>query len=262
MPVSLDNRDCLALTQFLVFEICPTCNLAGIHKGSCPSYESARYLGSPRNRYLDDETILECTEKAYKLYGFQGLVCFHYFNEPMMEWRRLRELLPRIKERVPEARFGLWTNGTLMPPNLADLQVFSRIWITAYPGHTLNTWDGIRRVCPNTWVCVLAQAFDSRLRWPDREPDTRRCLRPFNELILDYYGNLKLCCWAWSQIFSNVFKYSFEQVVHRYVIMRDDLAQGVENHAPGCCMYCSGKQTQPGLLVPEIALKLKEKFCG
>jgi len=99
--------------QLLVFEAGDGCNLACQHD-KCPAHTGDRWGADPA-AYLTDEQIIDAAVTCITDYQFSGLVCWHYYNEPMLYIDRILRLSQAIRERAPEARFGLWTNGTICP---------------------------------------------------------------------------------------------------------------------------------------------------
>jgi len=219
--------------QLLVFEISDQCNLAATHAAHCPISEIRRPPGRP----LSDDEILECVRTAYREMGFRGLIAWHWYCEPMLQWDRLRSLMAKIKTQVPEAGFLLWTNGTILPDNLKDLSIFSKIVVTAYREHD---WNSMRRIAGLN-VLTAGVAFDARLSPP--AGDSAFCLRPFVELVVDYQGNGRLCCVDWKrparggdEDLGNVQQASFREVAGRFLRLRDQIATG---RGPDRCRHCA-----------------------
>ena len=173
----------LSTIQFLVFEVGHECNLSHAHS-RCPNgLGLARYGRLDVSRELDDAAIVACAGAAYQRFGFQGMIAWHYYNEPTLQWERLRELMRRIhlsastssrNERPWRPRFCLWTNGTRGRENKDFLGV-NLLVVTDYPG-------GVQ--------------LDDRLAEngsPGAESDMP-CVRPFCELVIDNFGNHHPCC--------------------------------------------------------------------
>lgn len=87
----------LQYTQFLIFELGTGCNLAKDHD-KCPL--SKRKKGIKK---LDDKAIINLAVISYKEFGFTGLIGWHFYNEPMLYWERMLNLIDRIREKVPES---------------------------------------------------------------------------------------------------------------------------------------------------------------
>jgi len=120
--------DDLRETQFLVFEAGDKCNLAEIHT-KCPLHAGDRWRGGDIEEPMSDELIVSLAVRAHTDMGFAGIVCWHYYSEPCISIDRIHRLALAIREQVPDARFGLWTNGTIRV--LEDkLRIFERAWVS------------------------------------------------------------------------------------------------------------------------------------
>ena len=230
-------------TQFLVFEISPRCNLAERHAGRCPVSLADRYGTLDTSRPLTDELIIECCEKAYHQLGFQGRIAWHYYNEPMLSWDRLRTLIPRIKARVHEATFLLWTNGTIWPANLMDLAVFRDIVVTDYDA---QDFKALVQALPGTRIVALHPGLDDRALCRSQYAE-ERCQRMFTELIIDHYGNGHLCCMDFRGAcpLGNVWDAGFEQVVLNFLEIRDLVSRyPMSAAAPRVCWFCTHRMAQ------------------
>jgi hypothetical protein len=253
--------------QFFGFELGRTCNRAQEHCGKCPSIDHDRYGQLPTSRTVDDDTILQSLHYAYDD-GFAGHVVWHYYNEPLLSWPRMRPLMQRIAIEIPGVKFTLWTNGDLIlrpwpETNLQssgaklrksagidprDLILFDTCWVSNYDG---IYWDFLAMYVPH--VNVLDGALDTRkLATP---PSRSRCLRPFNELIIDHYGNGHLCCadWRGTAGVGSIFDQGLPAVVARYMQLRDLVALSpMPSNAPSICAGCTIRCAGLGVLVPSV----------
>lgn len=193
----------LQYTQFLIFEIGSACNLAQKHI-VCPSKyrEKGSYI-------LDDDKIVELAEKAYKGLGFTGLIGFHYYNEPMLYYPRIFTLIRRIREKVPESRFILWTNGTI----LIDDKKFDDIEFVVVTDYE-NKGESLYKKYYRNRLQVTGVNFDNRLSY-EGHGSSAPCLRPFVEFNIDTFGEVHLCCQDWEPKIKigNVYEKSFEELL-------------------------------------------------
>lgn len=220
----------LQYSQFLIFELGAKCNLASVHP-KCPV--SKRQKGKNK---LDDETIIRLAEKAYNEMGFTGLIGWHFYNEPMLEWKRMSKLMEKIREKVPQSRFLLWTNGT----NLVDdpkVDMFEKVVVTDYYNQGAEHFKKFYR----NELDVHTPNFDERLAY-DSPGSSQPCLRPFIEFIINAYGDVILCCQDWENRVSigNVLTDSFEELVAARLEISKKIAKYItpENHI---CYHCNGK---------------------
>lgn len=265
--MSRRKRSAVRYTQFLIFEIGRECCLAGEHAGKCPSGDVDRYGLLPTGAPTSDDQILDAVEWAWEA-GFRGHIGWHYYNEPLLFWGRIRSLVQRIRERVPGAEFVLWTSGVpigrRVPP--AELSVFSRVWISDYHRRTTE-WKELRRHVSE--VIVLDGALDERKRIPGRAHNPH-CLRPFHEFIVDYYGNGHLCCadWRGDVHIGSIHTDGFPAMFARFSALRETLmAPDGHPNAPALCRICRLNAAGVYPLVPAVAeLAMREKrirpHCG
>jgi hypothetical protein len=226
--------------QFLIFEICRECNLGEKHH-LCPSTDVRRYANLPQSGTLSDDKIVEIVKAMYREHGFRGLVGWHYYNEPLLAWKRLQLLMPRIRREVPESRFVLWTNGTIAPTAPDFLTLFEKAYVTDYTEQgTPPKHLGLIQRSVKT-VEVIRAKFDQR-KDAKRRHGNARCLRPFTEFIIDYYGNVHLCCYEWQGVSSpgNVLIKPLDELVGTWQAWRKAIAhpKGMQAEAPVACREC------------------------
>lgn len=231
----------IRLQQYLTFEIGTECNLGSLH-ARCPNKHPERYTHVDTSRVLDDDTIVDIATRMYRDHGFCGLVAFHYYNEPCLQQGRMFRLMGRIREAVPEARFVLWTNGTLVPPNVKPFAEFEEIHITDYgiEDSPQMLAGALERFHTN--VHVHKWDLDDRIDPPETDPADGPCLRMFTEFIIDNYGNVHLCCYDWKGLGSpgNVFRSDLAFIVNRWQAIRDCVGEGdaMSDWAPDVCQAC------------------------
>lgn len=219
----------LSTTQFLIFEIGSKCNLGHIHT-KCPN--SVRVPTSPNT--LTDELILQCVDEAYTKFNFTGLIGWHYYNEPMLEYKRIFSLM----ERYPKGRYILWTNG--LQPEDSRISLFEQVYCTNYNGMvTAEYYKG----CKN--VSISSPKFDERLKdTKNLLKDNNPCFRQYIELIIDNWGTTHLCCQDWQGEIKigNLWEDTFTTLVlRRYKI----LEQMRKKEYPERCLRCKGKVRLP-----------------
>jgi hypothetical protein len=240
--------------QFLNFELTQECNLANDHP-LCPVSDAQRRQFTDTRRHLSDDVVREIAVRAYKELGFRGLVGFHYYNEPLLEKERMLGLIEAIRKQVPAARFVLWTNGELIHPPAAGLAVFDQIWVTNY---ARRDYSFLKNVVPCLNLCPVK--FDQR-RYPAGERGRKPCLRPYCELIIDYYGNVHICCvdWAGRASPGNIFTADFAQLACRQEDILDNISSGkMSREAPPFCLRCSQRYASIDAYEPVIAAEAQK----
>jgi hypothetical protein len=211
----------------LIFELGSGCNLGNVHP-ACPNRSDERFAGLDVSRELDDATIIDAAEKAYRELGFAGVIGWHYYNEPLMQSERMFALMARIKETVPDARFLLWTNGTLLPADCSRFAAFDAIVVTKYAGQSYGDLQFHPR------IHVRGEGFDDRMIEKTPLGDSP-CTRPLVECIFDAYGNHHPCCNDWRGVSSlgNIFVDGFAAIAASWREFQEAAFRG--ELTPGCC---------------------------
>jgi hypothetical protein len=196
---------------------------------------------------MTDGQIVEAASRMYHEFGFDGLVGWHYYNEPLMARQRMRRLMDGILDAAANARFVLWTNGTPIRAD-ADLSGFALVVISDY-GAVSNArkWSHL----PN--VMVQDQSFDDRINSHRGPICLNSCRRPDVELPFDYYGNLHLCCQAWrhSQAIGNIHSDGLPELLTRFSDLRRQAASGGAG-TPQMCRNCTGRISSDELVLPQV----------
>ena len=220
----------LGTTQFIIFEIGSRCNLGHLHK-ECPNM--VRQAIGPK--VLTDDLILRCIREAYGELNFTGLVGWHFHNEPMIEHERIFSLM----EACPEARYVLWTNGTIQPDD-KRINLFEQVHCTDYTGIDAGYYAG----CHDVSVFKFKR-FDKRLDDPNElPPNTRSCHRQYVEFILDNWGTAHLCCqdWRGEVEIGSIWKDSYAELARRRHGILEQMKSG---QYPERCRHCWGKVGLP-----------------
>lgn len=242
----------MQLMQFLGFEVTTACNRGAEH-AACPNRHPDRWKYCSSLEPMTNNQIVSVAETVYAG-GFTGVVTFHYYNEPLMDWWRIRILTSRIRESVPQAKFLLWTNGDFLPtiPAHEIAGVFTTIVITNYAKRDLafvsEFCDDVRTVGPD---------LDWRLHPPVTSPDNAvRCLRPHLEMVFDYCGNVRTCCndWQGETSIGNIHDTPFEELWDRWKRLREAVAQTPMGEAsPLRCLTCGTRYPNMSPFVPDAA---------
>jgi hypothetical protein len=220
-------------TQYLIFEASPQCHLGRAHRW-CPNTHPERYAASAGLAPLTDDRILELARQAHDL-GFAGLIGWHYYNEPMCAWWRIRPLMERIRAAVPQARFVLWTNGAQMPTDRRELAGFEELNITDYANNRPRLPDLPGRV---VWRPVVP---DSRLQPGPARVHYAPCRRMHTEMVFDYFGRVHACCHDWRGAIDlgNGQTDAMPELLRRWRAMRAQVAgHCMGPDAPETCLRC------------------------
>lgn len=244
----------MKMMQLVVFEITQLCNRGAEH-AACPNMHPDRWSHTVGRRPMTDYQIVS-TALEVRRRGFAGHFAFHYYCEPLMDWPRIQRVAGRIREQDPGATFLLWTNADLLPENLQELaDVFCRVVVTNYGGHDLSR---LREVCPS--VGTVGPGLDWRLNPPTHD-GPERCMRPFLELVFDFYGGVRACCYDWRgeiQI-GNIHDEPLDDILAAWERMRVAVGSTpMAADAPERCRRCGTRYVRLDQFVPEAAARAEQ----
>ena len=249
------------LTQYAIFEICTECNLGDVHP-KCPNRHPQRYGTLPTDTPVSDDQIVELVTALYRDYGFQGHIGWHYYNEPLIAAARMWRLMDRLGTEVPEASFTLWTNGTLLPEDCSQFIRFTEIHVTNYGmrDRPIRNLRALQATMPG--VHYHRGHLDDRLHAQGKDrPGGGGCNRMLTEFIVDYWGNVHLCCYDWAGTGSigNVHDDGLGGIVRDWQEARIRVAgKTMVVDALPTCRRCKMRSQHIPQFIPEIAGAAKE----
>lgn len=226
----------LSETSLLSFEVTKFCNMMKEHDKcpvNCREYKN-------RDFHLDEKSIVNTIKEAIKM-GFSGLVAFHYYNEPLLE----KELILRIINQVPEARYLLWTNALLLNRKVEEndfLLKFSKVNITCYNVEDMPFFTDLSNYYGN--IEIFDWELDDRLEIYEKDKDNNlSCKRPLFEIPIDYHGNIHLCCMDWKNEYQigNIFIDSFTNIIKgkKYQnLLKECQGRRFSENCPVICKKC------------------------
>ncbi|WP_410985061.1 SPASM domain-containing protein [Bacillus cereus] len=132
-------------------------------------------------------------------FGFNGYVAFHYYNEPQI----YRDRINKVIDKKRDAKYLLWTNGTLLSSNIENNQIlnrFEKVVITCYDDKKLPLFNSLKEYYGN--IQIVQWELDDRLNvYSSAHSNIIGCKRVQFKLPIDYYGNVHLCCRDWNNTF-------------------------------------------------------------
>lgn len=249
-------------TSYLIFEVCKTCNLGKVHD-KCPNMHPERFSHIGSDKTVPDAKVVEIAKQMHEIHGFHGRVGFHYYCEPLCSENRMWRLMDAIDVAVPNARYTLWTNGTRWPKQPDNLKRFEEIHLTDYqlPEFPVDM-EAWKEVVPHFqyhhWQLDNRVAATSpALHHP--------CRRMFTEFIVDYYGNIHLCCYDWRGLGSpgNVHTHTLAELVQKWQAIRDTISgNAMTPDAPEVCLKCGMRGSGITKFVPEVAEEAEKYVRG
>jgi len=183
----------LSFLETINFEINDECNLTNVHK-RCPR-NADRWKKLGRERPTSDEEFINFVKYCIDA-EFGRRISPWYYNEPLSTPGRLTSLM----DALPECKFNLWTNGTLLKGNEGILRRMDWIMVTRYKETDIKTLGSLMEDSRYNIVSKRG-ILDDRIN-EDIEPHfkDKRTHCPKNtgsDIHIDYYGNLHICCMDW-----------------------------------------------------------------
>ncbi len=221
--------------QFLTHEIGTECNMADAHAGRCPASLQNRYAELDMSIPITDEAIVDDVERAVAA-GFRGMLAWHHYCEALLYMDRIELLASKIARAVPGMRHMLNTNGSLIDAGVAKerLALFDYVIVSNYLG---RDWSFLRQIVRR--VKVVYVTLDDRMTLGP--PSRARCLRPYLEMVIDAYGNLRFCCgdYLGTATKVNVMQHGFDAALAEYLQLRAIAATDLmPENAPAVCLTC------------------------
>ena len=234
----------------------------GVVHPRCPNLHPNRYGRLDTRKELSDDRIRYIARCSYKGCGFTGLIGWIYYNEPLLQADRMFRLMDGIMDDCPQARFILWTNGTLIPVECNRFRLFSQIVVSGYGPASRR---GYERLLQRDVVAIFAEdsQLDNRLMQIAPEDSQSPCLRPFVEMIVDNYGNTHLCCYDWQGLASwgNVWREDWYVLAERWRDMLPDIAgKSMSPHAPEYCRGCGFRHSDKYQLHDRDIIRKAQKY--
>jgi hypothetical protein len=203
--------------KHLSFEIGPRCNMSREHEW-CPASVLERGY-----QPVGVGHIVLAIQSALDM-GFDGFVGFHYYNEPLL----YPERIAAVMDGVPEAKFMLWTNGTLVGDHASLVDRFDWVVRTDYDGRGNYPYAPDGRIHNGT----------------SATSESVCCFRPRIEMPVDYTGEVRLCCQDWRGLstFGNIAHEAFPVIAARWKACVERIAAG-DNPPP--CLSCTNPRVAP-----------------
>lgn len=201
---------------------------------------------------------MEIATALYREHGFRGHIGWHYYNEPLMAAERMWRLMDRIDAAVPEATYTLWTNGTLLPEDSSPFNRFKEVYITNYE----RAGQGAQRLMAAKPATIFQRGhLDDRLHAiGDCEAAGPACNRMFTEFIVDYYGNVHLCCYDWQglgtigNVQRQISSASLGFIIQKWQFVRGLISGSrISRDAPPTCVCCKVRSEHIPQFIPQIA---------
>ena len=222
--------------MFKAFEI-ETTTVCNLKCANCP------VATRPRKPALMPEPLFRKAVDELAGLGFSGDFSPHFYNEPFAD-RRIVDLLGYAADRLPDARFVIFTNATLLTPDLframqAACPVAEYVVSIDEPVIEKAVTVLKRELSPGEGGLIrtrrLADGFLSNrgglVEPGDDLVHPGRCMMARDYMVVNAYGDVVLCYndYLGSETFGNIGEQSLMDIWNRedFRAVREDAANGV-----------------------------------
>lgn len=177
----------------------------------------------PREKaFMSDETFTKIVDDLSGL-RFSGVIHLHSFNEPLAD-RTIVEKVRLISKSLPNAKIKMNSNGDFLTLKLLKQLVsagLGELYVTQYDGKISDRLLKILDKTGNREREILAVRVKSDLDFVGNragllgnvavyEPMLADCNRPSNHLVINYKGDVVICCndYLGEMFFGNVMETS------------------------------------------------------
>lgn len=249
--VDLKNLLTVGSTDFFsIIEIETTteCNRKCVY---CPNYTH------DRGKHLMSEKLFKKIIDELASINFSGRVSPHFYGEPLLD-KRLPKLIGYVREKLPLSSIVIFSNGDLLTIDLFNKLIKSGVNQFCITEHGKTMSKNMRQLMdyvkdkPNLSNKVFYFKVQPETPLFNRgglvEPDVaikfEKCRSPSDVVIIDYKGNVILCCndYLSSVVFGNMEKESLIQIWNKpyYKKTRKDIRNGIFELE--VCKKCVGLQ--------------------
>ena len=231
----------------------------------CPNSKYDR--GLVENKQLMDENLFKKVIDDLSAMGFKGRLSPHFYGEPLLD-KRLPSLLTYAKNKIPALHIHLFTNGDCLTVKNYEklLQAgVSKITITQHgdemPRGVKKVFEYRNKNGNGNIDIVYNKSEDLNLYnrggLVEANPKYQRskCFNPTEEVIIDYQGNVILCCndYLGSINFGNLKNNSFAEIWRNesFSRIRRELRKGI--FQLNICRECVGLAPEK----PQAAVPVK-----
>lgn len=227
-------------TALISIEIGTGCDLSSLHS-KCPISDVDRYGDLDVSNPIKDEDIIKIISIFYNI-GFDGQIAFHYYNEPLLYGDRLFRLIEKIRDIKQDSKFFLNTNGNFIKKYLDKMHLFKTINISNYDR---KDWSWLKEhLNKNCQLRILDYGLDARKQNFKNYKTLTPCYRSYKEFIIDYYGNVHLCCMDWkgNVNLGNIHTKDIMDIYYEFIRLRKLISSNPMNdNSPDICKRCIGK---------------------
>lgn len=154
--------------------------------------------------YMDENLFKKIINELAEI-DYNGRISPHFYGEPLLDLR-LPDLLEYTRERLPDAYIVLYTNGDFMTKQMFDLLISKGVdcfLITQHMGVASETFkQTLRSLNRDERKKITLQIFNENSKLSNRgglvkpkiTEKLKLCKFPATTVVVDYNGNVVLCC--------------------------------------------------------------------
>ncbi len=182
--------------------------------------------------------------------GFNGRISPHFYGEPLLD-ERLPRLMKYAKEKIPESKIIIFTNGDLLTKKKLEELLDNGVdgfLVTQYNGKGLRLLNELepeqRRRISYKVLSDRSYLFNrGGLVSPKRVRRMNRCFYPSDSLVIDFKGNVVLCCndYHSNHVFGNLQSEDLVDVLNKDEYKKIRRETRVGNFSLDICKVCTGK---------------------
>jgi hypothetical protein len=216
------------------FELSNLCSYSFFHK-KCP------VSGYREKRILPSEIIYNTLDEL-ALFGFEGVIAFHRYNEPLID-PRLFKFIEYTNTKIPAAKILILTNGFYLTQEMLNEFFQYKIWIIAVSSYTLNEHNRLINLKAKMPYYVFFSVLDDRKSIYDNENvnSNKSCYALLRDLTINCQGQVNLCCLDFENRFNfgDLYNNSLQSILNSEKFIRccKDLIGG--NRCLEICKRCT-----------------------
>lgn len=211
------------------------CNYAYMHK-KCPA------SCVKQKEILPSEIVFKIFNEL-KAKKFDGTICFHIYNEPLMD-PRLFWYIDYIKKNIPLSKVEIYSNGYYLNNQMIKELESIGVNILQVTGYGEAEYNRLLELEVNMAYCVLFGNLDERLdMYEERQTPVsiHPCSTYFTQVSIYSNGDIGTCCLDYRHMYglANICQTTLKDSLNskRIVKMQKELLAGNRTLFP-LCMNC------------------------
>lgn len=218
----------------------------------CPNSVFERSL--IQNEQLMDAALFRKVIDDLAQIDWDGRISPHFYGEPLLD-ARLLDFVGYVRDRLPSAKTVLVSNGDMLSPEKYDELVVAGVKAFQITEHGKKPKPGMAALL-ESYAKKRGPAPIEYTKFVDETPlhnrgglvevttvsTEPRCAQPRNPLVIDWEGNVVLCCNDYHSevVFGNVREQNLIDIWHssEFTKMREQLRQG--RYELPICRRCVG----------------------